>query len=124
MFRALTPPEITAWWVRPGVFDTREWIGDVRPGGRWAASGIARGQPYAIEGEFLEVDPSRTLVHTWHGVGSPDADVVTYQLEASGAGTRFTLLHAGFVSRESCENTGVGWETSLARLVELLGRVA
>jgi len=25
--------EITEWWVRPGVFDTREWSGDVRAGG-------------------------------------------------------------------------------------------
>jgi len=29
VFRALTSGEITAWWVRPGVFDTREWSGDV-----------------------------------------------------------------------------------------------
>jgi len=29
VFWALTSEEITAWWVRPGVFDTREWSGDV-----------------------------------------------------------------------------------------------
>jgi uncharacterized protein YndB with AHSA1/START domain len=45
VFRALTSQEIVDWWVRPGVFDTREWTGDVRTGGRWRASGVARGQP-------------------------------------------------------------------------------
>jgi len=43
VFQALSTPEIVDWWVNPGVFDTREWKGDVRVGGRWSASGIARG---------------------------------------------------------------------------------
>jgi uncharacterized protein YndB with AHSA1/START domain len=25
VFQALASKEITEWWVRPGVFDTREW---------------------------------------------------------------------------------------------------
>ena len=29
MFRALCSREICDWWVHPGVFDTREWTGDV-----------------------------------------------------------------------------------------------
>src|SRR5262245_24231214 len=85
VFRALSSREIVDWWVRPGVFDTREWSGDVRVGGRWRASGIGRGRPYALEGEFLEVDPPRKLVHTWHPVGSPDApSTVTYIVEPAG----------------------------------------
>ena len=32
VFRALVSEEIRAWWVRPGVFDTREWAGpDLTP---------------------------------------------------------------------------------------------
>lgn len=46
VFRALLSQEITEWWVRPGVFDTREWAGTVRVGGRWRAAGMTRGQPY------------------------------------------------------------------------------
>jgi hypothetical protein len=53
VFRALASKEITEWWVRPGVFDTREWTGDVHVGGRWRAAGMTRGQPYVQEGEFL-----------------------------------------------------------------------
>ncbi len=121
VFRALTSREITDWWVRPGVFDTREWAGELRAGGRWRASGIGRGQPYALEGEFLEIDAPRKLVHTWHRVGTPDTPTtVTYDLERIGAGTRLVLRHAGFTSPETCTNTAIGWETSFERLAESL----
>jgi len=82
VFLALASPEIIDWWVNPGVFDTREWIADVRVGGKWRASGIARGHPYALEGKFLEVDPPRKLVQTWHMAGAPGTpSTVTYLLE-------------------------------------------
>src|SRR5207247_2103325 len=65
VFRALSSAEVADWWVRPGVFNTSEWRGDVRVGGRWRSAGVARGEAYAIEGEFLEVDPPRKLAFTW-----------------------------------------------------------
>src|SRR5437868_14590521 len=71
VFKALASREIIDWWVNRGVFDTREWTGDVRAGGRWSASGVARGAPYTLVGEFLEVDPPRKLVQTWERVGVP-----------------------------------------------------
>src|SRR5262249_17171862 len=81
-FQALASREIIEWGVNPGVFDTREWSGDVRIGGRWRASGIARGAPYTLEGEFLEVDPPRKLVQTWSRLGMDGApSVLTYLLE-------------------------------------------
>jgi uncharacterized protein YndB with AHSA1/START domain len=121
VFQALASIEICKWWVRPGVFDTREWTGDVRVGGRWRASGVGKGKPYALEGEFLEVDPPRRLVHTWHGVGAPGApSTVSYLLERQGGGTRLTLRHSGLAAREVCNNTCIGWETSFVRLEEIL----
>src|SRR5258706_16227354 len=74
VFQALASNEIIDWWVRPGVFDTREWTGDVRPGGRWRASGMTRGQPYVQEGEFLEDESPRRLVQTWEGSGKGGVD--------------------------------------------------
>ncbi|HSS93124.1 MAG TPA: SRPBCC domain-containing protein [Candidatus Dormibacteraeota bacterium] len=123
IFRALASPEIVDWWVRPGVFDTREWSGDLRVGGRWQASGIGGGRPYTLDGEFVDIEAPRRLVHTWHPVGSPAAPTtVTYVLEPVGEGTRITLRHSGFTSREVCSNTCIGWETSFERLAELLLR--
>jgi uncharacterized protein YndB with AHSA1/START domain len=121
VFRALASKEITDWWVRPGVFDTREWAGDVRVSGRWRAAGMTRGQPYVQEGEFLEIAPPRRLVHTWDGAGAPGTrSTVTYLLEPVAGNTRLTLRHSGFASRDMCHAFAIGWETSLERLAEIL----
>ena len=121
VFRALASKEITEWWVRPGVFDTREWTGDVRAGGRWRASGMTRGEPYVQEGEFLEVESPRWLVHTWERAGKPGvASTVTYLVEPTDGRTRVTLRHRGFASRDMCSAFAIGWETSLERLAEIL----
>ena len=121
IFRALTAPDdIVAWWVRPGVFDTREWSGDVRVGGAWRASGIGGGKPYVLEGEFLEVEPPRKLVHTWRAAGAPASTTVAFRLEPIGDGTRVTLRHSVFKSPETCRATCIGWETSFEELERLL----
>ena len=121
VFDAHPSGEITEWWVRPGVFDTREWTGDVRAGGRWRASGMTRGEPYVQEGEFLEVESPRWLVHTWEHAGKPGAaSTVTYLVEPIDGRTRVTLRHLGFASRDMCNAFAIGWETSLERLAEIL----
>jgi uncharacterized protein YndB with AHSA1/START domain len=121
VFRALSSKEVIDWWVRPGFFDTREWTADVRVGGRWRASGIGKGGPYALEGEFLEIDPPRKLVHTWHTVGTPaPPTTVTYLLDEVEGGTRITLRHSGLKSREASIGVCLGWETSFERLAEFL----
>jgi len=121
VFEALTSKKIIDWWGLPGVFDTREWTGDVRNGGRWRASGVVRGQSYTLEGEFLEVQPPTRLVHTWQRVdvaGPPT--IVTYYLEPIVGGTRLTIHHTGFVPPEACLSTCQGWEASLQQLASAL----
>jgi uncharacterized protein YndB with AHSA1/START domain len=121
IFQALASREIIDWWVNPGVFDTREWSGDVRVGGSWRTEGIARGQPYALEGKYLEVDPPRKLVHTWHFAGTPDASsTVTYVLEPIASGTRLTVRHAGIGASDHRSNVSGGWRSSLDRLAEIM----
>lgn len=121
VFQALTSKEVRDWWVRLGVFDTREWAGDVRVGCRWTASGVGNGRPYEIGGEFLEADPPRKLVQTWEGAGIPGGPTtVTYLLEALEAGTRLTLRHSGSAVPAVCNATGIAWETSFERLAEIL----
>src|SRR3989442_7910157 len=122
VFQALASKEITEWWVRPGVFDTREWTGDVRAGGRWRASGMTRGEPYVQEGAFLEVESPQWLVHTWEGAGEPKAaSTGNHLVEPIDRRTRVTLRHLGFASREMCSAFAIGWETSLERLAGNLG---
>jgi uncharacterized protein YndB with AHSA1/START domain len=121
VFSALTSPEIVNWWVNPGVFDTREWSGEVRVGGRWRASGIARGAPYVLEGEYLEVSPPRRLVHTWHLIGREGKpSIVTYELARTAAGTHLTVQHTGILSADVNKATAIGWEMSLRALERAL----
>ncbi|HME85195.1 MAG TPA: SRPBCC domain-containing protein [Roseiarcus sp.] len=121
VFQALSSREIVDWWVNPGVFDTREWAGAVQVGGKWRASGIARGKPYTLEGEFVEVNPPRKLVHTWHMVGAPGTpSTVSYLLEPVAGGTRLTVHQSGIPTSEERENNRNGWQTSFDRLAEIL----
>src|SRR5258705_14022673 len=125
VFQALASNEIIDWWVRPGVFDTREWTGDDRKGGRWRASGVARGQPYVLEGEFLEGQPPAKLVHTWQRQGMPGAPTtVTYHLQPIDGGTRLTLRHTGFIPPDGCGSVCEGWQSSFERLARTLSAAA
>jgi uncharacterized protein YndB with AHSA1/START domain len=124
VFQAISSREITAWWGNPGVFDTREWSGDVRVGGRWRAAGVSRGRPYVLGGEFLEVDPPRKLVHTWQGVVPGPPSRVAYFLEPIEGGTRLTVKHSDIATPEEAANIHVGWRTSLDRLVEILSQAS
>ena len=120
LFRALTTKEICNWWVRPGVFNTQEWSGDLREGGRWAAAGIGGGKPYQLDGEFVTVDAPYQLSHTWRSVGAPGGpSLVTYGLATHGDGVHLTLRHTGLMNPDICEKTRAGWETSFARLQEI-----
>ena len=122
-FQPLTSAEIASWWVKPDVFETREWTGDVRIGGRWRASGVrVDGTPWTLEGEFLEVDPPRRLVHTWQPPGAPGTpSVVTYLLEVIEGGTRLTLRHTGVMPADACMGACMGWESCLAHLAMRVG---
>lgn len=121
LFRALSTKEVCNWWVRPGVFNTQEWTGDVRTGGRWAAAGVGGGQPYQLEGAFTVVDEPRKLAHTWKPVGAPiEPATLTYDIEQQADGVRLTLRHAGLPNEDVREKTRAGWETSLVRLREIV----
>jgi len=121
IFRAISTDEICNWWVRPGVFNTQEWTGDVRVGGKWAAAGIGGGQPYRLEGEFTAVEKPSRLAHTWNAVGSPAGPaLLSYEIIPNKDGVELRLVHSGIMNPEILEKTRVGWETSLARLQEII----
>jgi uncharacterized protein YndB with AHSA1/START domain len=118
---AITNPE---WSVRYGYGARNEY--ELQPGGSYIGRSSpelrAVGMPeVVVDGEVIEADPPRRLVHTWRGVGAPGAPttVACDLLEIAG-GTRVRLRHWGFASREACAGFGLGWQTSLERLAEVL----
>lgn len=113
VFRALTTPdEIVRWWGSDEAYRMTGWTADLRVGGRWRAEGRgADGQPFAVEGEFLEVDPPHKLVQTWKpGWLEGQIKTLAYRLEATAEGTRLIVRHEGFARHpEACWSHGDGW---------------
>lgn len=111
VYRALASEEIVQWWGSDDLYRTQKWEGDVRPGGKWRVIGRgADGQDFEVKGEYLQTDAPKLLSHTWEpdwGGGQPTR--VTYRLESIEGGTRVTVRHEGFDSRESCQSHGNGW---------------
>ena len=100
------------WWGQQGLYRVTEWKADVRPGGQMAKRSESEpmAQAFSVQGEYLEVDPPRLLVHTWIASYSPALKtVVRWELEArgvhelascrtqkAGTGTFVKIRHEGF----------------------------
>jgi uncharacterized protein YndB with AHSA1/START domain len=90
----------------------------------------ADGKAFHVEGEYLEVDPPRLLVHTWVGSYDPTKTVVRWELEPqtvnalhpsgpkkSGTGTLVRVTQSGFARNlESAKSHGEGWKRVLGWL--------
>ncbi len=92
VWRALTDPALMALWMiaaRPegfsAVVGTRfKFVGKPRPG--W--SGV-------VDGEVLEAREPSLFCYSWVADGGAPMRI-TYRLEPSGAGTRFSFEHTNF----------------------------
>jgi len=68
-------------------------------------------------GRVLELDPPRLLAFSWQD------DVLRFELEPDGAGTRLVLLHT-FDDRAGGASFGAGWQHCLAALAPVLDGAA
>jgi uncharacterized protein YndB with AHSA1/START domain len=124
VFQAISSAEVAEWWGSAETYRVTRWTGDVRAGGWWRSEGIsATGQPFAVGGDILEVEPPRLFVHTWRYEHKPgDVTTVRYVIEPIPGGSRVTVRHSGFTDRESCEGHAQGWERVLAWLTSFVTR--
>jgi uncharacterized protein YndB with AHSA1/START domain len=126
VFQAITDPrQVPQWWGQQGMYRVTEWKGDVRPGGKWSSVGMGDdGTSFRVDGEYLEVDPPRLLVHTWiASYRSGKATVVRWELEPRsvhglqhrgpqkvGTGTLLKIRQEGFAGApESARDHAQGW---------------
>jgi len=138
---AITRPE---WTERYGYGGAVEY--ELRKGGSYrhlpSAEMVEAGKEHGfpvpdviIDGEVLEADPPKRLVHTWHFMMSPEfaedaVGTITYELEEQEGGvTRLTLIHeldgapatALMVSSDDDpSHGGGGWAWVLSDLKSLL----
>jgi uncharacterized protein YndB with AHSA1/START domain len=126
VFQAITDPkQAPLWWGQKGMYRITEWKGDVRPGGKWSSAGIGDdGTKFRVDGEYLEVDPPRLLVHTWIASWCGSAKtVVRWELEPRsvhglqhrgpqrvGTGTLVKIRQEGFTGApEQARSHSEGW---------------
>jgi len=130
------------FWHRPfhqqGVYTITEFKSDLRPGGVWSSVGKgADGKPFHVGGEYLEIDPPRLLVQTWHPSWTgPMKTVVRWELEPqsvhalhpsgpkkAGTGTLVKLRHNGFAGNlPALTGHTEGWKRVLGWIVAYLER--
>ena len=132
VFEAITDPVQTAkWWGQAGLYKITERTSDLRKGGKFLSAGVgADGTKFHVEGEYLEIDPPRLLVHTWTGSYSPERTVVRWELvphtvhglhpngpKKSGTGTLVRVRQEGFGTNVQSANAhGEGWKRVLGWL--------
>jgi uncharacterized protein YndB with AHSA1/START domain len=132
VFQAISDPtQLPRWWGQDGMYHVTKSIMDVRPGGKWRSEGVgADGTQFYVEGEYLEVDPPRKLVHTWFGSFHQQQTVVSWELQPqtvnalhpsgprkSGTGTLVRVKHEGFGTNvKSAKDHGEGWKRVLGWL--------
>ena len=68
VFQAFTDPaQKMQWWGAKDLYRITEHHSDLRPGGKWNSVGVGvDGKPFSVDGEYLEIDPPRLIVHTWN----------------------------------------------------------
>lgn len=126
VFQAITDPkQMPFWWGQQGLYRVTDWKADLRPGGKWQSDGVgADGSSFRVEGEYLEVDPPRLLVHTWiASYSGAMKTVVRWELERRevhglqgpgpkkvGTGTFVKIRHKGFAGNLAAASShGDGW---------------
>jgi uncharacterized protein YndB with AHSA1/START domain len=96
VWRALTDPDLIPLWTVTGAGGRPEGFALV-PGTKFRF--VAKPKPGwngIVNCEVREVREPALLRYTWTGDGGGDETEVTYHLEPTGDGTRFTYEHTGF----------------------------
>jgi uncharacterized protein YndB with AHSA1/START domain len=137
VFQAISDPaQMPLWWGQSSMYHLTKSTMDVRVGGKWRSDGVGKdGLPFHVEGEYLEVDPPRLLVHTWIGSYSgPLKTIVRWELEPqtvhglhpsgpkkSGTGTLVRVRQEGFAGvPEAAISHEDGWKRVLGWLVSFV----
>lgn len=116
VFRAWTTDEVAQWWGQDDMYRVTTWSADLRPGGKWRSDGVhTSGEPFFVEGEYVEVQEPNKLSFTWKPQWEPGTEtLVKLEFIPSSTGTLLKLNHCGFTTDESQAGHNEGWSRVLA----------
>jgi uncharacterized protein YndB with AHSA1/START domain len=134
VFEAISDPNQTRrWWGQDSMYRITDTQADVRVGGKWFSEGVGKdGKTFRIDGEYLEVDPPRLLVHTWIASWTGAIKtIVRWELEPqsvhglhpngpqrAGTGTLVRIRQEGFAGNpEAAAGHSEGWKRVLEWLL-------
>jgi uncharacterized protein YndB with AHSA1/START domain len=122
IWEAITTPEFTTKYFHGSYVDST-----FEPGAAYNGYSTDRSQHW-VDGEVLESEPPRRLVHTWRSLYDPEAAAephsrVTWQIEPQENGTTLlTVVHDRLEDspKTAANISGVGWMGVLSGLKTLL----
>ncbi|HEV2516958.1 MAG TPA: SRPBCC family protein [Devosia sp.] len=121
VWAALTDPAM----IRQYMFGA-ELSGDWVTGGTVTYRGEWDGTPFEDKGDIIEIDPPRLLKVNYYSAmsGQPDTpenrQLITYDLQPAGNGTRLTVSQAGNPTQEAAAAAQGNWAMTLETLKGLL----
>jgi uncharacterized protein YndB with AHSA1/START domain len=120
VFEALTDPQQLPKWWGPHHFTTPRIELHLVVGGRYRFTmRPPGGEPFNVQGEFLEIDAPHRLAYTfrWEEPDPDDVDTVaTISLVDLGGSTRLIVGQGAFATQARRELHEHGWSDSLQRL--------
>ncbi len=122
IWEAITRPEFTTKYFHGSYVDS-----SFEPGSPYNGYSTDRSQHW-VDGEVLEAEPPRRLVHTWRSLYDPEAagephSRVTWEIEPQQDGTSLlTVIHDRLDDspKTAAGVSGTGWMTVLSGLKTLL----
>lgn len=73
------------------------------------------------EGLFDIIEPDSRVRYTWQWDGESEISVVDVSFKPDGDGTSVHLRHTGFMTQDSCDKHGKGWDNYIKGFTAFLG---
>jgi uncharacterized protein YndB with AHSA1/START domain/predicted pyridoxine 5'-phosphate oxidase superfamily flavin-nucleotide-binding protein len=135
VFSAWTDPATVALWLAPGSAQVTSVTSDLRFGGSYRIEGRDNeGAPYAISGDYRQIEPDKRISMSWSYDGAATAlkgrpSLVTANLRPLGEDlTELTIVHEELSTRHAADLNRQNWmscidnlEAALQPHVELRG---
>jgi uncharacterized protein YndB with AHSA1/START domain len=116
VYFALTDADALTAWYWPASVEPKA-TSDPRVGGLFGVT--TADAAMGFDGEYLELEPPRRIVQTWHWAGDEDASRVTIELSAAADGTDIVVTHDQ-LDEATVEPYRAGWQSCLDRLPDHL----
>jgi uncharacterized protein YndB with AHSA1/START domain len=120
----INPQEVIQWWGDDTYYRIAGGDVDARVGGKWNVHGIFHKDqvPFTICGEYLRLEPAKTLLFTWNQSwlegASTGVEMLIMGLYPSG--TLIKVRHMGDPTDELAEGHRAGWLMVLRWMKEYL----